>query len=407
MLYICGKLSNGTIRVHDTITDSKTTMSIEDALKSPIRIQGLHASGSVTVYSDVISFISQWLLRQRLVQPRVHYDISYFNSRIVLIGCYASVNSSELMTLEIPDFIDRVDDFVFSEANFIEGITFKNPDTVLGESCFGHCDSIKYIKLPERLKVLPYGCFMGCISLEHVILPDSVESLGCGCFHGCSSLRDIRLPNSLEVLEDYCFFRCTSLQSISLPDSVSELGTSVFGYSTRLTRVVLSKSLKVLPAVFQGCTALRSVEFNNGLTKIDARAFCSSNLDCLELPDTVTDLGENLFKSFKYVDCEAPKRVRLSKSLIGEDWCNAFKYCDEIEELIMPEGLRAIDMGVFANCAVRELKFPRSITTIDNCDSLSKMPNLQSVTVYKDSLAHDMLRHIQDLKPDLNLIILK
>ena len=126
-------------------------------------------------------------------------------------------------------------------------------------------------------------------------MPDSVKKIGFLSFGNCTSLKSIKLSANLEEMVRNAFENCTSLESIAIPKNLKTVITS---YDSE--------------GVFEGCTNLKTVTFEEGTEEIPDCLFrrCTG-LETIIIPDCVNSLGE-----YSFADCESLERVYLPKSII-------------------------------------------------------------------------------------------
>ncbi len=197
--------------------------------------------------------------------------------------------------------------------------------TVIWQACFEHCDQLKSVTLPPKLKTVGTVAFSGCSVLEKVDFPDTVESIGNYAFSKCTNLKSVHLPALLTVLERNFFQYCSSLISVVIPDSVVTMEREVFRECTSLQSVVLSKNVVVLPEyTFAKCSSLESFVIPNQVTKLGDRCFeyCTA-LKTVELSNTLTELG-----------------------------AGAFYACSALESVVIPRTVVTMLNNVFQNCSV-------------------------------------------------------
>lgn len=189
--------------------------------------------------------------------------------------------------------------------------------------------------IPEHIKKLEEGAFLNCASLEYVEIPDGITKIPAGAFSGCTGLRKVRLPETLETIEDFGFYQCRSLEQIVLPDNLKKVGRKAFSGCNHLTYVVGGTNYRMGEEAFEGCFSLikkqetpkgyrdkftYEVDRKRGKVKIikyighdssvivpgwiegypvreladKAFAACQT-LTCVELPNSLEALGEELF----------------------------------------------------------------------------------------------------------------
>lgn len=152
---------------------------------------------------------------------------------------------------------------------------------------------------------IPRTAFFGK-KLTSVTLPSTLESIGFAAFAGCDRLQSVTLPASLTYIDDYAFAG-TGLTSITIPATVQDMGKGVFARCEALQSAVLDcryvgdfaflgdislnnvqvgpNVSSILRAVFSGCSALTTVNFDPAcrLTRIDDEAFINSGLENIDI----------------------------------------------------------------------------------------------------------------------------
>lgn len=152
---------------------------------------------------------------------------------------------------------------------------------------------------------IPRTAFFGK-KLTSVTLPSTLESIGFAAFAGCDRLQSVTLPASLTYIDDYAFAG-TGLTSITIPATVQDMGKGVFARCEALQSAVLDCRYvgdfaflgdislnnvqvgpnvnSILRAVFSGCSALTTVNFDPAcrLTRIDDEAFINSGLENIDI----------------------------------------------------------------------------------------------------------------------------
>ena len=174
------------------------------------------------------------------------------------------------------------------------------------------------VKLPVNLESINYAAFAGCNQLTSITLPSTLVYIGDYAFSGCG-LTSIELPQSVEVMGKGVFSRCESMTSAVINSKF--IGDFAFLGDYRLNNVSVGANVGyILRGVFNGCTALTSLNFNPAcrISRIDEEAFINSGLasidvaslgvatigdwamaqtqlTSIQLPDGMTTLGEGAF----------------------------------------------------------------------------------------------------------------
>lgn len=139
----------------------------------------------------------------------------------------------------------------------------------------GYEGSDKHVEIPTNITVtiLHDFLFKGHTEIESVKIPDTVTQMGGFLFDGCTNLKELTLPPSLEDLWQYALTR-TSIEEIEIPGSVKQIIPFTFSQSKALKRVIFNEGTTRIGArAFKDCTALTEVYLPSTLTSIDEDAF--------------------------------------------------------------------------------------------------------------------------------------
>ena len=174
------------------------------------------------------------------------------------------------------------------------------------------------VNLPVNLESINYAAFAGCNQLTSITLPSTLVYIGDYAFSGCG-LTSIELPQSVEVMGKGVFSRCESMTSAVINSKF--IGDFAFLGDYRLNNVSVGANVGyILRGVFNGCTALTTLNFNPAcrISRIDEEAFINSGLASIDVaslgvatigdwamaqtqltsiqfPDGMTTLGEGAF----------------------------------------------------------------------------------------------------------------
>ena len=227
----------------------------------------------------------------------------------------------------------------------------------IGNSVFENRTELVSVMLPDTVTEIGYSAFENCKNLKTVILSNNLTTIYDSAFSGCISLNGVVLPSSMLYIYYDAFYNCTSLTKINIPKNMVAKGNGYGGYG-----------------VFRNCSALKTVEFEAGITSISMGLFqACTGLESITIPDTVTKIGDSAFE-----DCKNLKTVILSNNLTTI-YSNAFNNCSSLIDIIIPNGVTLIGQGVFNNCSsLKTIDIPDSVGAIDTgwffgCTSLEKV----------------------------------
>ena len=327
----------------------------------------------------------------------------------------------------VPYCVTSIDEETFFDCKSLTSITIPESVTSIEDGAFRGCDSLTAIVVTEGNSVydsryncnaiietatntLICGCqntiipnsvknigrcaFIDCKSLFSIIIPDSVTSIGVGAFYGCESLLEVTIPDSVKSIKEEAFCNCTSLTSIVIPNSVTTIGKSAFEDCESLTSVTIPCSVTSIGkgGTFQGCTSLKSVQWNainctidkqsNGnyyppfanLSNIKNFTFGNnvksipaclcyelSGLTSIVIPDSITSIGYGAF-----YHCSSLKAIDIPDSVMIIEAC-AFLGCKSLKIIALPSNALIIEDGAFADC--NSWRVIRYGGTVKQCES--------------------------------------
>ena len=124
---------------------------------------------------------------------------------------------------------------------------------------------------------------------------------------------------------------------------------------------------------FSGYTNIFDVELPVSLNRIGVGAFSGSSVITVDIPDSVTSIGNNAFERCRILtSCTIGSGV----TSIGE---KAFYYCSDLPNITLPNSLRTIGASAFTDCSsFTNITIPSGVTSIDarafqNCVGLIRI----------------------------------
>ena len=197
-------------------------------------------------------------------------------------------------------------------------------------------------------------------SIKTVVIDSGVTNVGSYAFKSCTSLSYVILSNSVTEIKSNAFLNCKKLTDIVLPEQLSVLGAYAFENSGIISIELPNSLTSIGNSVFDGCTSLMSIRLPDNLTGIPASFFmdCSS-LTGITLPESVTSIG-----SWAFYGCTSLTNVVLPDNItILED--NLFNGCTSLSSIKLPKNATAINSKAFYKCTVlNSITLPQSLTSI-------------------------------------------
>ena len=226
--------------------------------------------------------------------------------------------------------------------------------------------------LPDTLESVGSHIFYDCC-VTRVAFPDGVTELSPYTFHS-TDLQEVHLPASLREIPDYCFWNC-QLTALTIPDGVTRIGAHAFdGFTGEIIGAV------TLPASV-GFVGYRAFPDECDVTALNPQVHFETAAEYAErIPeydwygDEAADAlySDGLFdyelssRGAVLLDCsrflnqpEVPDVLEIPATLggypvtaIGGWVFSSLDGCplDAPFEVVLPEGLRALDADTFAEC---------------------------------------------------------
>lgn len=145
--------------------------------------------------------------------------------------------------VNLPASIEKIDARAFNYCSSLQTVNIPGRIKSLGEYVFANCPVLVNVA-PIDVEIIPTNAFSGCNSLPFVYISDRVRVIEDGAFSGCKSLADIHWSASLEKIGGSAFSSCENLEVVSLPEGVTQVGNSAFSSCKKVHTVYIPSTLK-------------------------------------------------------------------------------------------------------------------------------------------------------------------
>ena len=294
------------------------------------------------------------------------------------VGEWAFYGSSNLVSIEFPDFIKSIGSYAFANCIGLTSVSLPEGLTEMTMGTFIGCTGLVSVSFPSNLKSFGTGTFEGCTGLTSLSLPENLTDTGWGAFRDCIGLVSVNFPSGLTNIGRETFWGCTNLPSVDLPENLASIGDDAFYTCSSLASIDLPASLSSFGAgVFSGCTGLTSINVDagnsfycsqdgilftkdmtelicypaakegehyavpSGVVIICDEAFDSSyNLTSVDLPEGLTSIGAGAFSGCSLISIDLPESLVSigASAFYGKNWTS----------LVLPENLRSVGYGAFS-----------------------------------------------------------
>lgn len=147
-------------------------------------------------------------------------------------------------------------------------------------------------------------------------------------FYGDSSIKKVEISDGITEVGNYLFTLCGNLESVSMPETITRIGNYAF-YETGIT------GLLTLP---------------KNLESIGERAFSGINIIKLQVPLTVSTVGESCFRDCTELEEVAYRGDRLGNSMFRD--CTSLTYVDIYGISTQSGGVSSIGADCFSGCSM-------------------------------------------------------
>ena len=273
----------------------------------------------------------------------------------VFLGC------GNLTTINIPSTVEY-----WGDDNYTGGLERTNwyenqPDGIvyLGNILYkykGTMPENTIIKIKEGTKGIASNAFSGCTGLTSVTIPNSVSTIG-RAFYNCTNLKTITIPESVYRI-DYSAFGNTAWYD-EQPEGPIYAGNVLYDYKGENAPIninVKEGTLGIGGGDFKACKTTESINIPSSTRYIGFAG--GSSLQSINV-----DSNNEHYKSISGVlfSKDGSKLIRYPRNKSESSYSipsgvkyimrSVFSNCDNLESIIAPKSVVAIDGGSFYGCS--------------------------------------------------------
>jgi len=266
-----------------------------------------------------------------------------------------------------------------SDKSYITSLVCKEPEKLNGELVIPKTiDGLNVIRLG-------YASFKNATGITSVVIPATLDDGGTESFKGCTNLKEIKFDSDVRKVPSFILEYCEGIEEVTIPDHVTELGSFCFARCPNLKKITLSKNLAVIGGSnFEECTALTSIIIPKSLGNTDGYVGHDNFKGCTNLKDISFEKGITRIPEFLFYGANSIEEIEIPDTVVEID-SYAFDGCKFLKEIILPEAIEKIGIEVFDDCTSLE-----KITIYDNVKSMGWVDDIKNLDTWRESGLENM-----------------
>lgn len=351
---------------------------------------------------------------------------------------YDSLNMKRTDCFDIPASLTKV---TVTAGNILEGafygcnrltdVTLCEGVTSIERNAFYGSSALKNLTIPDSVKNIGYNAFYGCggsllynkydnalylgnANNPYVVLVESTDEdiSSCtmhpntkficnGAFSGCENLTSVTMPDSLVSVGLFAFNGCNNLEIVNVNDLSAWCNISFAVDKNNFAVDSYSSNPLYYGTLCRNDQPVKDVVISKTATQIKDYVFWYMDISNLTIPESVTNVSENAFyhctaenatlplRHLDAIDQTKLKTVTFTSGTSIKE--GAFRNCENLTSVTLPEGLNSIGVKAFSGCGnLQSINVPNSVTSIGEraflgCDNLKSINIPNGVTTIEES----------------------
>lgn len=313
-------------------------------------------------------------------------------------------NKLKIKNVKIEEGVEEIGNGAFSNLKSVKNISLPKSVIKIGFDAFENT-GIEKITIRGSVKTIYGGTFYRCKKLKKVNW--YAKEIPSYAFSYCSSLKNVKVSSKLESIGTRAF-SSTGIEEFSVPNSVKTVGDMAFANCKELKKLVFSKNMETIPSrVVFNCHKLENVEIKQGTKTIGKKAFSTSTIQQITIPNSVTNIKARAFyktggikkiaipenitriRDYTFYNCKDLETIKFNTKVksIGE---NAFARCKKLGKITIPGNVTSIEYKAFEKSSCTEIVLGEGVEEIDylafnDCNKLEKVVISSTVSTICDS----------------------
>lgn len=302
-------------------SEKLTNLELEDADdvldfdRNPMvgRITSLYMGRNVKVASyneDYLGEYGKWESKKKYNSFLELSDLT-IGDKVDSICSYFCIHNAKMKELFIPKNVKSIGKMAFMEVLALQKITFCNGLEIIGDFAFGYGDDqLKYGNDPFSFY---YFNADKAAEKDIVIIPSTVKKIGSNAFAGIKVAK-LYIEEGVELMGDMAFMHMQT-DSLVLPSSIIVQGLDCFSfssikyldsskckyyvniaYASNLSEFLMNDEWDYIGAI-NSCPSLKAINLPRNVKRIGTDSFMGTPIEHLIVPESVTEMGAELFMS--------------------------------------------------------------------------------------------------------------
>lgn len=297
-----------------------------------------------------------------VTQSGVRYEVNGSSAKVL------GPTSKNVSTITIESTIQRN-----IKVDEIADEAFKDCQDLITVTIYGS----SYYKCGKR-------AFFNCKKLKKVTISCGRTTLGESAFEGCSELETVEGMSNI-VLGRSCFRNCSKL----------ELPYKDYWPFYQVSESSIYRNNITVPArALENCKRITGLKlplsYYNTITEIGEYAFAGTGIEKLELPESITYIGEGAFARCENLSrFEIPEKIKVNLNYSK----GVFEGCSSLQYISIPSTWTVIPAKMFKGCtSLNYNPYHDNVVTkisdnaFDGCTSLTDFTLKESISQLGDSI---------------------
>ena len=217
---------------------------------------------------------------------------------ITTIGNYAFSGCSSLIDINISNNVNSIGIGAFQSCTSLTNINLPQNSayTSLSSYLLNGCSNLKSIEIPKYIEIIQDYALANC-NFGNLNIPGNVKTIKFFSFANSYNLKSITLNEGIEYIGSQ-FLRGASITEIIFPNSVTNIETRALHYCPNLKRIVIGKGITTIPDILINSSLnVEEIIIKGNITEIGQSAFADTpSLKKIDMNwNNITKIGSKAF----------------------------------------------------------------------------------------------------------------